>query len=126
MKKLKDIVKKAEYFEKLALYGNREFYLKSLNNEGVIEMDPMTIIGDPPAVDKEEQKALSKIVTIEGIGVPLKIDGILGPKTLAAVKAFKEKFNLPYTDRQALTWAKMMAETEDKYKSVPKQDQEIV
>lgn len=69
-----------------------------------------------PQINKEEQRALGKILTIEGLGLPLDADGLYGPKTKAALQAFKKKFNLSsWTDAQALTWAKMLAETE-KYK----------
>lgn len=69
-----------------------------------------------PTIDKEEQRALGKILTIEGMGLPLEADGAFGPKTKAALQAFKQKFHLSsMTDAQALSWAKMLAET-DKYR----------
>jgi len=38
------------------------------------------------------QELLGRINTIEGIGLPLKVDGILGENTRKALKAFNEKF----------------------------------
>ena len=38
------------------------------------------------------QELLGRINTIEGIGLPLKVDRKIGPKTIGALKAFNEKF----------------------------------
>lgn len=88
----------------------------------VVQPVSVTTIPQAKKIDKEEQRALGKILTIEGIGLPLDPDGILGPKTKAAIEAFKKKFKFnPFTktyvltDEDALTYAKMLSET-DKYK----------
>jgi hypothetical protein len=47
------------------------------------------------AIDKKQQDALSKFVTVEGIGMPLKIDGVLGSETRKALDAVKKYFNKP-------------------------------
>lgn len=72
-----------------------------------------------PKIDKNEQSALFDIVTTEGVGLPGKIDGILGPETKKAIEAFKKRFNLGnvLTDDQVLTYAKMMLDNDPKYKT---------
>lgn len=72
-----------------------------------------------PVIDKSEQDALFRINTIEGIGLPGKIDGELGPETKKAIEAFKKKFNLGevLNDAQVLGYAKMMADNNQKYQT---------
>jgi hypothetical protein len=62
-------------------------------------------------IDPKAQAALSKIVSIEGIGIPIAVDGKLGPETRGALKAFKRKFNYAnMSDKDALQAALMKAE----------------
>lgn len=83
--------------------------------------------GPGHGIDKEEQKALGKILFVERLGLPLEPDGVLGPKTREALDIFKDKFKLElknkyrtekFTDDQALTFAKMLSEL-PKYSKVP-------
>lgn len=70
-----------------------------------------------PTIDKEQQRALGKILTIEGLGLPLDADGKLGPKTKAALQALRKRFNLSsYTDAEALAFAKMLVQETEKYR----------
>jgi len=72
-----------------------------------------------PMMDKEEQKALSRIVTMEGIGIPFSPTGRFDKNTQIALQAFKKKFNISsMSDVKALTFAKMLAETA-KYSTDP-------
>lgn len=67
-----------------------------------------------PRIDKEEQRALSKITTIKGIGtgLPLKIDGLLGPETRKSLDAFKKMFGIK-SDSQALAYATVFLENDE-------------
>jgi hypothetical protein len=69
-----------------------------------------------PSIEKNKQEALSRITTIEGLGLPLKIDGKLGPATRAALDAFKKKFDSTLSDPGALRKALDMVKTVSKYK----------
>jgi len=63
-----------------------------------------------PKISTEEQEALSKVFVIEGGGLPLKIDGFLGPETQKAIDFMRKKWNVPnYTNQQMLTWMGMQA-----------------
>jgi hypothetical protein len=41
-------------------------------------------------IDQEQQEALSRFVTVNGLGLPLRVDGKLGPDTRKALDAFKK------------------------------------
>jgi hypothetical protein len=72
-----------------------------------------------PPIDRDAQGALFRIVTIDGDGLPGKVDGLLGPETKKAINALKKRYNLGNTlsDAQVLTYAKMKAANDPKYKS---------
>jgi hypothetical protein len=83
----------------------------------VMQMPADKISAYPP-INKDQQEALSRIIVIEGLGLPLKIDGKLGPKTREALKKFKKHFNLEsLSDTDALANAPMLANTLERYKS---------
>jgi peptidoglycan hydrolase-like protein with peptidoglycan-binding domain len=70
-----------------------------------------------PTIDKRQQEALSKVVSLDGIGIPLqRIDGILGPETKVALKSFKAAYHMEnLSDAQALQHAQTLVETLPKY-----------
>ncbi len=70
-----------------------------------------------PPVDRKLQEALSRVTTIDGLGIPLDVDGQLGPKTKAALSAFKKKYGPSMTDQQALQKAQQLVQSDPKYKS---------
>ncbi|HEY5268118.1 MAG TPA: hypothetical protein VII94_03210 [Candidatus Saccharimonadales bacterium] len=61
--------------------------------------------GEP--IDKGQQSALSYVVTMGKVGIPLQhIDGIMGPETRAAINSFKKMIGRPtMSDRAALALA---------------------
>lgn len=62
------------------------------------------ITGYPP-IDRKVQEAISRFVTVNGLGIPLDIDGVLGPKTKAALALIKKRMNQPQaTDAQAIAY----------------------
>jgi hypothetical protein len=71
---------------------------------------------DYPSIETNKQEALSRIITIEGLGLPLKIDGKMGPRTRAALDAFKKKIDPTLSDAGALRKALDMVKTDPKYK----------
>lgn len=83
------------------------------------EIPTVNITGQPP-IRPSQQEALSRIITVDGIGMPIKADGILGPETQKAIDAFKKKFDPTnkhkLTNQKVLDWAEMLA-NEPKYKS---------
>lgn len=101
MGKIDTLLKKVEFFEKLAVYGDRSSILKALAQAPVQTLPETTIVGNPP-IPKDVQEMLSNIVTVEGLGLPLKsIDGLIGPETLKAMNAFRGKFG-DYSDKQII------------------------
>lgn len=49
-----------------------------------------------PSIPRDVQEQLSRIVSVDGIGLPLKRnDGLLGPETKAALDNFRQKYNVP-------------------------------
>jgi hypothetical protein len=116
MSKFESLYKKIELFEKLAVYGNRSSFLKAIAQNPNASYQPfmgsdsqgdhpeaapdsstqttkeMTIVGNPP-IPTDVQEMLSRIVTMDRIGIPLhKIDGLIGPETRGALKEFKNKY----------------------------------
>lgn len=105
-------IKKAEY----SLPGiPQQTENSSLTNEEIV-MPATEIHGDKPIVnfpkiDKDKQRALSKILTVKGLGLPLEIDGVLGTETKKAIDLVRDKLELyAFNDDEVLTWAKMTAE----------------
>lgn len=47
------------------------------------------VVGYPP-IDTKVQEAIERIVVIEGQGLPMKIDGRIGPETRGAINRFKK------------------------------------
>lgn len=114
MKKIDELLKRVEHFEKLAVYGDRSTFLKSLAQDNAsyqpfIGSDaqgdhpgaagPDYLAPAPksqlPKIPKDVQEMLSNITVIEGIGMPIQIDGDLGPETQKALDGFRRKFNVP-------------------------------
>jgi hypothetical protein len=85
----------------------------------VHEIPTVNITGQPP-IRRSQKEALSRVVTVDGIGMPIKADGILGPETQKAIDAFKKKFDpqskYKLTNQKVLDWAEMLS-NEPKYKS---------
>lgn len=75
------------------------------------------VIKEFPPIDTVAQEALSRVTTVEGIGLPLKIDGKLGPETRKSLEAFKKRFDLSPTlsDKQVLQYAKLLADKHHRY-----------
>jgi peptidoglycan hydrolase-like protein with peptidoglycan-binding domain len=79
-------------------------------------------------VTPDQQRALGKILTLKGFGVPIKTDGIFGPETQQALKLFKEKVldnYQNYTDAEALHWAEMLMEL-PQYKNSPMFEEDVL
>lgn len=122
MKKIDELVKKVEVFERLAVYGDRSTFLKSLAQEfgpsleggfsakpnepnasvdpnaaapsGTVNLPADHITGYRP-VDKNVQSMLNDILVPSGDILPLTLDGRLGPNTKDALAKFKAKYNKP-------------------------------
>lgn len=98
----KAILKKAELFEKLALYGDRKSFLQALAQDSVW-VDPIKNLDDPyenPApkpqykplsdgarINPEVQKALVRLYPESASWI--KPDGIMGPNTRGALNRYK-------------------------------------
>ena len=117
MSKYNSLVKKAELYEKLALYGTRKDFLNAMAqghtpSAGISPQDdsylqennlmpgpapqvaPATITG-PFKIDKNLQDMLNRV--LDGKINPLLGDGVLGPQTSLALNKFKEVFGKPAT-----------------------------
>lgn len=120
MSKVDNLLKRASAFEKLAFYGDRKAFLQSLSQkypnmtqspmsdlgvlpnlppsqtstDTVYTMPEVTIKGYP-LIPKDVQQQLSSINVEKGWGLPLTIDGELGPSTKFALDSFKKRMNLP-------------------------------
>lgn len=114
MSKYNSLVKKAELYEKLALYGTRKDFLNaiaqvtptvggtpegekylqelSLNSPAPLPNQTVseTVIQAPTNIDPEIQNMLNHI--LDDQIVPLRSDGILGPQTKDALKKFIAKY----------------------------------
>ena len=102
MSKADTLLKRATFFERMALYSDRKVFLQALaqpyNEDDILPED--RIKGNLPYIPRDIQEMLSRIVTIDGAGLPLQNDGILGPETRKALDAFKAKYSIPgqFTD----------------------------
>jgi hypothetical protein len=76
---------------------------------------PETVISEYPRIDPKQQEALSKIVSIEGLGLPLAVDGKLGPKTRQALQAFKKHFGYTNLSDQSALQAVVLRAQDPKY-----------
>lgn len=111
MSKYDSLMKKAEFYEKLALYGGRKDFLSAIAQAtptvgGTPEADrylqelsinnlpsqtvPETVIQAPTTIDPEIQNMLNHILDKQI--VPLMNDGQLGSKTKDALKKFIAKY----------------------------------
>jgi peptidoglycan hydrolase-like protein with peptidoglycan-binding domain len=95
MPKTDDLVKKIDFFQRLALYFDRKNFLSA------IAQDISAANSGYPSIPDEVQEMLSRIVTVEGLGLPIKMDGVLGPETRAALETFKKSRGLPPTTTDA-------------------------
>jgi murein L,D-transpeptidase YcbB/YkuD len=107
------------------LAGNKHTELMSLMNRlnsllpkaqeaGGTAQAPKT--NTQPTISRNQQAALSRINTIEGIGSTLTIDGIFGPETRKALDVYKAKLAPHLSDQDALQLAELQATTLPKYK----------
>lgn len=71
-----------------------------------------------PPIDKRDQEALARIVMVEGWAfMNPNPDGQLGPQTRKALDAFKDKKGIKsMSDKDALQYATLLAQTDPKYK----------
>lgn len=77
------------------------------------EPDPKKdVVHGLPPINKADQEAVFRFVTIQGLGIPGKVDGQLGKETRTALEAIKNYFakanpqNPRMTDQQAIQAAK--------------------
>lgn len=109
MSKYNALLKKAEFFEKLALYSDRRAFLQALAQSGPVSQEEFhgsTMVGDSgepsPAASKPApvsnpailtmQTQLNDLLVSPGYNMPIKMDGIDGRQTQDALRIFKEKF----------------------------------
>jgi hypothetical protein len=101
----KAILKKAELFEKLSLYGDRRSFLQALAQDSVW-VDPIESLEDPydnPApkkqvkllrdgdrINPEVQKALVRLYPESAPWI--KPDGVMGPNTRGALNRYKTDY----------------------------------
>jgi hypothetical protein len=112
MKKIDSLLKRAELFEKLAVYGDRKSFLKALSQDASLsgglggsqmsglEMEtPPGPTGPFKSIPVETQKELNQLLVdpVNPVMSPLLPDGKLGPETIAAALLFRNKFNMPAT-----------------------------
>jgi len=114
MSKYDSLVKKAAFYEKLALYGNRRDFLFAVaqatpsasgdpGSEGYFDQlgsptqttSTVNVSATPP-VSKEMQEMLNQLLFVnKRLMMPIKTDGIYGKETAKAFDLFKETFNKP-------------------------------
>jgi hypothetical protein len=84
-------------------------------NMGAGKTDKIT--GYPP-IDKAVQSAIERITVIEGAGLPIRIDGQIGPETRSAINRFKKYVmkNEKASDKEAFSKALELVQ-QPKYKS---------
>jgi hypothetical protein len=95
--------------------GAQEMNFMPGGNMGATKQDQ--IIGYP-SIDPKVQEAIEKIVVIEGQGLPMKIDGKIGPETRGAINRFKKYIlrDEKMSDKDAFSKALEMVQ-QPKYKS---------
>lgn len=114
MKKIDALLKKVEFFERLAVHGDRksllaaiaqatpmvggtpeaEKYLKDLEAPKPSSSQTLketTIVANPP-INPKIQQMLSDLLVPYGDIFPLKPDGEMGPQTKDALRKFKARF----------------------------------
>jgi len=115
MKKIDELVKRVEYFERLAVYGDRSTFLKRLAQEftppradsnvpweggssqgpaaNPVQTVKETVISVPKQISPSVQRALNDLLVPTGDIFVLKEDGELGKNTQDAINKFKTKFS---------------------------------
>lgn len=84
---------------------------KAMQGAPDVTFSPDKIRALPP-IDRADQEAIYNFVTLQGLGIPGRIDGVLGKDTRTALEAIKNYFakqnpqNPRMTDQQAITAAK--------------------
>jgi hypothetical protein len=139
MSKADTLLKRAQSFERLALYIDQRSFLQAIaqiqpfppesnlginapyvdgtappvnnvleepsNHEEIsspiIRVPEQTVIGFDP-IPENVQSMLNRIVTIEGLGMPISVDGEIGKETRNALNTFKKNFNVPagFSDKE--------------------------
>lgn len=105
MKKCDELLKKAEVFEKLALYGDRKSFLQAIAQPAPFSNPeaPTSFEGDLPSKRKSDpavkamQAKLNKLLVPQGHFFPIFEDGIWGDQTVKALQAFKDKYHASAT-----------------------------
>lgn len=121
--KIDELLKRVEYFEKLAVNGDRKTLLKRFAQEASYQIGPpapnssidpnppapsgtttipeVTVVGNP-RIDPKIQDMLNELLAIQRMEIfPLKPDGVLGPETKKALDKFKQIFGKP-ASREAI------------------------
>lgn len=104
MTNINSLIKKAELFEKLALYGGRRAFLSSLAQEVDMStglLPEYTGVSSAEDVESESWSGKSSLkidpriqqALNETLGLRLATDGVLGPQTVQAIQSFKNKYN---------------------------------
>lgn len=120
MKKIDSLLKKVEFFERLAVYGDRKSFLKAIAQDASFTpFQGSTMVGDSgestvpsggqtqttkevvvvanPPIDKKVQHMLNELLVPHGDIFPLAPDGEMGPKTKDALKKFEARYGKPGT-----------------------------
>ena len=124
MKKIDELLKRVEFFERLAVYGDKKSFLTRLAQEANYSPNPnippvgstpepnQSVDPNPPApsavmnmpadhitgyrpINPQVQTLLNKILVPAGKILPIQEDGRLGPETQKALSAFKQMTGKP-------------------------------